>query len=234
VSAFGVRELPGLFAGATRGGKFRSDRRDSPGWGERAFHHRIEEERHRHFAAVGLRLAELDRTNPAHGIILAGPLEETRAAERFLPPLLSARFMGTARLNPTAVRPAEVRVAALQLRREFGARRERELVAELEGRVGEGWAANGPQPTLRALARGQVRTLLIRSGQTGSGYRCADSGRLALSKDACRGEGAPLPVPDLVNAVIEEALSQGAGIAVIHDPELAAAIDGLAAEFRFR
>ncbi len=234
VTAFEVRELPGLHAVSTRGGRFRSDWQDSPGWGERSFHHRIEEERHRHFAAVGQRLAGLDRTYPARGIILAGSLEETRAAAQFLPPSLSARFMGAARLNPTAVRPAEVRVAALQLRREFETRRERELIAELEGKVGEGWATNGPQPTLRALARGQVRTLLIRPELTGSGYRCADTGRLVLSKAECPGEGRPLPVGDLVNEAIEEALRQRVGVVVIHEPELAEAIDGLAAELRFR
>jgi len=234
VTAFEVRELPGIRATATRGGKFRSDRRDSPGWGERSFHQRIETERHRHFAAVCRRLTELDRTQPAQGVILAGPPEEVRAAARFLPPTLSARFMGAARANPTAVRPAEIRAAALECRRQFEAQQERQLIARLEGELGEGWAANGARPTLRALARGQVRTLLIRPDMTGSGYRCAVSGRLALSKAECRGEGAPIPVPDLVNEVIEDAMRQRAGVAVIHDPELGSAIDGLAAELRFR
>lgn len=234
IHAFGVRELPGLHTASTRGGRFRSDWADSPGWGERSFHHRIEEERHRHFEAVGQRLAELDRESPTQGILLAGPLEETRAAERFLPASLTARYMGSARLNPTAVRPAEVRAAALQLRRQFETARERELIAGLESKVGEGWAANGPQPTLRALARGQVRRLLIGSEMTGSGYRCVDSGRLALSKAECRGEGSTVPILDLVNEAIEEALRQRVEVAVIHEPELAEAIDGLAAEFRFR
>jgi peptide subunit release factor 1 (eRF1) len=234
ITAFDVRELPGLWTASTRGGKFQSDRGDSPGWGEQSFHHRIEEERHRHFEAVGRRLAELDRERPAQGILLAGPLDDTRSAERFLPASLSARFMGATRLNPTAVRPAQVRAAALQLHREWERRRERELIAGLEANVGDGWSANGPQPTLRALARGQVRTLLIRSELTGSGYRCADTGRLVLSKAECRGEGTPVPVPDLVNEAIEEALRQRVEIAVVHEPELAEAIDGLAAVLRFR
>lgn len=234
VTAFGVRELPSLHADSTRGGKFHSDREDSPGWGERAFHQRIETERHRHFAAIGRRLAELDHAQPARGIMLAGPLEETVAAARFLPPHLSTRYIGAARLNPTAVRPSEVRAAALSLRREFEAGRERELVAGLESKVALGWAANGPTPVLRALARGQVRMLVLRADQSGSGYRCADTGRLALSKAECRGEGTPVPVADLLNEAITEALHQGVGITVIHDPEVAGAIDGLAAELRFR
>lgn len=234
VTAFGIRELPAIRATATRGGKFHSDPQDSPGWGEREFHHRIETERHRHFAAIGQRLAQLDRTHPSNGIVLAGPSEETRAAARFLPPALSTRFMGTARLNPTAVRPIQVQAAALKLQSEFAALRERDLVAGLEGKVREGWAVNGSRPALRALARGQVRTLLIRTDLTGSGYRCSDSGRLVLSAAECRGEGTREPVADLVNEAIEEALGQGVAVRVIHAPELAAAIEGLAAELRFR
>lgn len=234
VTAFAVRELPPIHATSTRGGKFHSDREDSPGWGERAFHERIETERHRHFAAIGRRLAELDRARPAHGIVLAGPLEETRSAARFLPPLLSSRYMGEARLNPTAVRPAEVQAAALALRHKFEECGEHEMVAALESRVAEGWAVSGAQPVLRALARGQVRRLFIRPAQSGSGYRCADTGRLVLSRAECRGEGTPVAVADLVNEAIEEALRQRAGIVVIHDREVTLAIDGLAAELRFR
>jgi peptide subunit release factor 1 (eRF1) len=75
---------------------------------------------------------------------------------------------------------------------------------------------------------------LIRPDQSGSGYRCADTGRLVLSTAECRGEGTPTPVADLVNAAIEEGLRQRSGIAVIHDPEVARGIDGLAAVLRFR
>jgi peptide subunit release factor 1 (eRF1) len=208
IDAFDAHELPGLFDPSTRGGRFRTDRRDSPGWGERDFHHRIEEERHRHFEAVCRRLAELDRVHWPTGIILAGPLDATRAAAQLLPPRLAGRFMGEVRLNPTAVRPAQVREAALRIRHAYQNRHEKERVATLEDRIGAGFGTNGPQDTLRALARGQVRTLFLRPELTG-----ADS---------------------LVNEAIEEALRQRVEVAVIHDPALAAAIDGLAAEFRFK
>jgi peptide subunit release factor 1 (eRF1) len=234
VGAFDVHEVADLWADSTRGGKFKGDRRDSPGSGESSFQHRIEEERHRHFAGVARQLALLDREHPAAGIILAGPAEQTKSAAKFLPHSLADRFMGMVRLNPTAVSAAEVRVRALQVHREFERGRERALCSEMEGKVGEGWATNGPQPTLRALARGQVRTLLIRADLTGWGFRCADTGRLVLSKAECRGEGEPQPVADLVNEAIEEALAQRVGVAVFHGPEAAESIDGLAALLRFR
>ncbi len=234
VGAFDACELPGLQAVATRGGKFHSDRRDSPGRGEHDFHDRIEEERHRHFAIVAERLAALDRQHPAQGVMLAGPAEETSAAARFLSHSLAERYIGSARLNPTAVEPAEVRTSALALRGEFERRREVRMVEELESVVGEGWATNGAAATLRALAHGQVRTLLLRDDLTGAGFRCSDTGRLALSKSECRGEGRPVPVPDLVNEAIEEALRQRVGLVVIHEPDAARRIDGLAALLRFR
>ncbi|HET9293824.1 MAG TPA: hypothetical protein VFO06_05975, partial [Gemmatimonadales bacterium] len=60
VTAFGARELDGLSAGATRGGKFRGDQ-DGPGWGEHSYHNRIREEKQRHWDAVARQLFALDR-----------------------------------------------------------------------------------------------------------------------------------------------------------------------------
>jgi peptide subunit release factor 1 (eRF1) len=65
------------------------------------------------------------------------------------------------------------------------------------------------------------------------GFRCADSGRLALGERDCRGEGNPIPVLDVIDEAIEEALRQGVDIDVLYD-DIAAEVDGLGAIFRFR
>jgi peptide subunit release factor 1 (eRF1) len=75
---------------------------------------------------------------------------------------------------------------------------------------------------------------LVRTGQSGSGFRCVASGRLALAKTDCRGEGEPAPVPDLISEIIEEALRQHLEIVMIDDPEAAERIDGIAGLLRFR
>jgi peptide subunit release factor 1 (eRF1) len=103
----------------------------------------------------------------------------------------------------------------------------------LEG-VGSGWALNGLTPTLRALSRGQVRSLLVDADAAEPGFRCGDSGRLALTERECRGEGEPVPVLDVVDDAIEEALRQGVGVNVVYEPEARGAIDGLGALLRFR
>jgi peptide subunit release factor 1 (eRF1) len=234
VSPFAVAELSGLVAGASRGGKFHSDRADSPGTGERAFHGRIRQERHRLAAMVAQQATAYLAHGPWQGIVLAGPTRSLSDQMRFFSANLRERVLGVVRLNPTAVTDGEIRTAALRARAEWERRQEQAAVAELEEAIGEGWGVKGARPTLRALNRGQVRVLLAKADQTGYGFRCAASGRLALSRADCRGEGDPIPVADLMDEILEEALGQELQIVMIHDPESAAPLDGLGALLRFR
>jgi peptide subunit release factor 1 (eRF1) len=194
----------------------------------------MREERHRHCAAVAHHLEQLTRTLPARGIVLAGPRKEVAALTPFLSHELAGRVLGTAALNPTAVTAAGVQVAALAAASEHDRAEELALVSSLAESIGAGWAVEGPHDTLHALARGQLRTLLVRADLEGGGYRCSASGRLVLAKANCRGEGEPTPVLDVVDEAVEEALGQGIEVIVVHDSMAAEAIDGLAGVLRFR
>jgi peptide subunit release factor 1 (eRF1) len=234
VSALETKELTSLRSSAMRGHRFHSDRQGSPGWGEHDYHNRIREEKHRHFAAVAHRIEEFERANPTAGVVVAGPGWEAREVARFLSPDLARKLLGTTRLTTSELRPADARAAALAVRAEFNRTHDRATVEAMEKAAGNGWAVNGARPTLRALSRGQLRHLLIPESQTGSGYRCSTTGRLVLAKADCRGEGETIPVPDLINEAIEEAMRQRVTVSVIHDQEAQEAIDGLAGFLRFR
>ncbi len=234
VTALEAVELRCCRSAGMRGGKFHSDRQGSPGWGEAVYHSRIREEEHRHYELVAQELSASDREHPAHSVILAGPGTVPTTLLRFLPPTLSDRVIGTAKLNPQHVTPAMVYSAALAVREARERDAERALVTAVERGLGIGWAENGARQTLRALARGQVRTLIVRHDVRGSGFRCTGSGRLVLAAVDCGTEGEPLPVPDIVSEAIEEALRQRVSVVIIRDPEAAKAIDGLAALLRFR
>jgi peptide subunit release factor 1 (eRF1) len=234
VSPLELRELPCAISPSRRGGKYQGDRKDAPGWGEHDYHNRIREERHRQADAIVRQLATLSAQLPVQGLVLAGPEKTTAEVERFLPQALRARLLGRAKVNPTAVTPAEVQRMAVDLWQEAERRAERQLVEDLIAGFGTGWAVDGPRPTLRALARGQLRALAVRAGQRGSGFRCSGSGRLVLSRIECRDEGEPVPVADLVNEAIEEALRQRLDLVVIDDPAAGEAITGMAGYLRFR
>jgi peptide subunit release factor 1 (eRF1) len=233
VTAYDANELPGLRANSTRGKRFRGDT-DGPGWGEHTYNNRIREEKQRHFEAVARELFALDRRQPAHGIVLAGPGPEAAAVEPFLHSYLVERVLGTARLNPKEATPARVHEATLAVREAWERDSERALVREMREALGSGWSVNGMTPTLRALSRGQVRALLVHADAGEPGYRCADTGRLALSERDCRGEGEPTPVLDVVDDAIEDALRQGVDVNVVYETEARDAIEGLAGLLRFR
>jgi peptide chain release factor subunit 1 len=233
VTAYEAVELPGLRADSTRGARFHSDR-DSPGWGEHAYHNRIREEKQRHLEGIARELFLLDRRRAVQGVILASAGTDANALRPFLHTYVAERVLGTMKLSPKEVTPARLHHEALVVRETWERASERAVVAGLAERLGAGWAVNGIPPTLRALARGQVRALLVHADAALPGFRCSESGRLALTARECRGEGDPIPVLDVVDDAIEEALRQGVDVNVVYDPEACRRIEGLAGLLRFR
>jgi peptide chain release factor subunit 1 len=233
VTAWATEELNGLRADSTRGKRFHGDQ-NGPGWGEHTYNNRIRAEKQRHLDAIARELFALDRANPAHGIVVAAPGQEAGALEPFLHNYLVERLLGTARLNPKDTSLAAVHGATLAVREAWERASERNLVQEMIEAVGGGWAVNGMTATLRALSRGQARALLVHADAGEPGFRCSTSGRLTLTERDCRGEGDPIPVLDVVDDAIEEALRQGVDVNVVYEPEARDAIDGLGALLRFR
>jgi peptide subunit release factor 1 (eRF1) len=234
VGAYQAVELPGLRADSTRGKRFHGDEDGSSGWGEHTYNNRIRTEKQRHYEAIARELFAIDRRQPAHGIVLAGTGSDAAAVEPFLHNYLVERVLGTARLNPKEATPARVHQATLAVREAWERDEERNLVREMQEALGTGWSVNGMTPTLRALSRGQVRGLLVHADAGEPGFRCSDSGRLALTERDCRAEGEPIPVLDVVDDAIEEALRQGVDVNVVYEPEARDAIEGLAGLLRFR
>jgi peptide subunit release factor 1 (eRF1) len=233
VTAYEAAELPSLRADSTRGKRFRGDD-DGPGWGEHTYNNRIREEKQRHYEAIARELFALDRRHPAHGIVLAGTGTEAAAVEPFLHNYLVERVIGTTKLNPKEATPALVHQATLAVREAWERDSERAMVHDMQEGLGSGWSVNGMTPTLRALSRGQVRALLVHADAGEPGFRCAETGRLTIAERDCRAEGEPVPVLDVVDDAIEEALRQGVDVNVVYEPEARDAIEGLAGLLRFR
>jgi len=198
-------ELPGLRSPATEGRRYHSDRADSPGRGERAYHHRLAEEERRHYGQITRRLATLTRKRRGEQVFVAGPGPAATGFRRALPQSLARLVIGAARLNPARVTPSGVGAAARRAAARRARDEDRAMITAIEEGVGTGRATNGVRETLRALAKREVRTLVVREDVRGAA----------------------------IAAAIERATAQDATIAVLHDPEIARRIDGLAALLRF-
>ncbi|HET7296683.1 MAG TPA: hypothetical protein VFI66_06045 [Gemmatimonadales bacterium] len=212
VTAFDVRELPGLTAGATRAGKFHGERQAirgamlGGGYGEHNYHMRIREEKHRHYARVADYIYLVHSQRPLAGLAVAGIGVDAAALVPHLHTYLHDLLLGVVKLNPKHATPAEVRETALLLRDQRERAWERAHAAAVKDGIATGWAVNGVEPTVRALARGQVRTLLADGND--------DDVRL--------------------DEALEEALRQRAQVDVLYDDTARRAVDGLAALLRFR
>jgi peptide subunit release factor 1 (eRF1) len=241
VTALEVEELPSLAAGdVTRTGRFHGASvatRGGTGFaviGEHNFNQRIRTEKHRHYAHIAQRLFELVRAEPVRGVVLASHGEENAAIQNHLHPYVGSLVLGSARLNPKAASAAAVLSAVLEVRAAADREHARKHLRAMQDGLSTGWSANGIEPALEALARGQVRTLLVDGAEAPGGWRCSASGRLTTQANGCGAEGPAIPVPDVVDDAVEDALRQHSQVIVIEEDGDRRAVDGLGALFRFR
>ena len=231
-----AEELPGLRADSTRGKRFHGDQ-NGPGWGEHTYNNRIRTEKQRHYEAIARELFAIDRRQPAHGIVLAGT-GHGGGRGRAVPPQLSGR----AGHRDRAAQPEGGDAAPRCTRRRWPCARPGSATSERDaGRarcieaLGSGWSVNGHR------RRRCARCPAARCGRCSStptpasrASAAATSGRLARTERECRDEGEPVPVLDVVDDAIEEALRQGVDVNVVYETEARDAVDGLAGLLRFR
>src|SRR5437667_348779 len=209
VTAYDCAELPGL-AGieASRAGKFHGAHSGVPGGsaGERNYHQRIRTEKQRLYAQIADRIFQINRSKPLAGIVLGSVGVDAGAVIPHLHTYVHDLVFGVVKLSPRKATAAEVRDARLGLREERERAWERAHADAVKDGVPRGWAVNGVDATLKALNRGQVRTLL------------ADG-----HDDDAR-----------IDEAVEEALGQRAQVDVLYDDKARRVVDGLAALLRFR
>ncbi len=234
VTAYGARMLRKVETEVTRGGRYHGTAARSNATAEHTYHNRILNEKKQHLEAVARALFEADRKAPGHQIVLAGIGNDAGALEPFLHSYLADRLIGLARLAPKDASPTAVHHLTMDMREAHARASEMRHVEELAESLGTGWAVKGVKATLRALGNGQVRTLLVDGESAQAGFRSLASGRLAEGAVELRGDGEVVPVLDVIDDAIEEALRQRVALDVVYDETAREAIDGLAALLRFK
>lgn len=217
VTAYDCVELSAL-AGieTTRSGKFHGSKQQrqvlarggtpAGSAGEHNYHMRIRTEKQRFYAQIADRIFQINRQRPLAGLVLGGVGVDAGAIIPHLHSYVHDLVMGVVKINAKKTTPAAVRDAALALREERERAWERAHADAVKEGVPRGWAVNGIEPTLKALSRGQVRTLL------------------ADGHD-----------PDLhIDDAVEDALRQRAQVDVLYDEGARRGVDGLAGLLRFR
>lgn len=216
VTAYDCLERPGLAGiAASRAGKFHGGNQrqvmaragtPSGSAGEHNYHQRIRTEKQRLYAQIADRIFQANREKPLSGIVLGSVGVDAGAVIPHLHTYVHDLVFGVVKLSPKQATPAEVREATLGLREERERAWERAHAEAVTDGVPRGWGVNGVDATLKALSRGQVRTLL------------ADG-----HDDDAR-----------IDEAVEDALAQRAQVDVLYDDKARRVVDGLAALLRFR
>lgn len=233
VTAYEAKVVRKIETDVTRGGRYHGGG-SGDATAEHAFHNRIQNEKRRHHESVARALFELERSSPGHQVVLAGIGADAGALEPFLHNYVADRLIGVAKLAPKDATPSAVHHLTMDVREAYARASEVRHVEELAEGLGTGWAVNGVKDTLRALGKGQVRTLLVRDDAAVAGFRSMASGRLALLARELREDGDVVPTVDVIDDAIEEALRQRVALDVVYDVESADAIDGIAGLLRFK
>ncbi len=202
--------------------------------GEWRFHMRIKEEWHRILKIAADALFEDWKLSKFDKLIVGGLQERgLREIENHLHPYLRERLIGFIDVNPSEAKLSQIKEKAVDLLLRKDREEEKYLIEELEELQGKGLAVNGTSAVLDMVAIGNIRLLLVPEDFEKPGYLCPQTHLVFLKPRCPLVDEEPIPIEDIVDEVIEEALEQRAKVEVIVDSHLQKKIDGLAAFLRF-
>lgn len=152
-------------------------------------------------------------------ILIGGTDSNVALFRACLPKAWQSLVVGTFPIEMTASH-AEVLDKALAVGQQAERQREERLAQQVITAAAKG--QNGVirlADTLKAIHQGRVQTLLISEGYHAPGYRCTGCGYLAVDRlPACPFCGREFtPIPDAVDLAVQQVMSQGGEVEVLHN-----------------
>jgi len=201
------------------------------GMGERNVQMLKHHEQHQHLRKIAETIRELRRVHPFDRLIIAAPDELASAFPSYLHDYVRRAYAG--RIQAHDKMPInQIYERVLDRLQEIDHEQEMQLLQELH-ETPPSLKAIGLPAVLRALAWGNVRTLLYDSEFTQPGVVFYPSGLIGLTPDdAPEGTVSIWRMPDIVDTVLERALEQGAQAETVHG-DARESIQGVSALLRY-
>jgi hypothetical protein len=203
-----LEELPGMIDAVpahTSGG----------GWAQARLQRHSEEAAHQHARRVAEGAYRAFRDVDGLEVVLAGPEAAVKDVYACLRAELAERVVARLHL-PLAASKAELEVALAEVETSRAADHRAELVDRVNREAGSRGVAADLAAALAALRERRVATVLATEGHTAPGAVCPNCGMLALALACPACQSPTVPVDDVVEPALEEALRQGA--TVMHVP----------------
>jgi peptide chain release factor subunit 1 len=171
--------------------------------------HALEEHTHHHLRNAAQLAFDVWSQHAFDHLAIAAPEHLAGHLEASLHPYLRKRLCGRISV-PVTANHSEVLAAALQVEGQVEREREAQVVERVRTAVSAGRrGVAGLGPVVDALGDHRVDTLVVSKGFAAPGWRCRNCDKLAAMGRRCKGCGGEMvEVDDLVEDVVEEALTQ--------------------------
>jgi len=206
-------------------GKSGTGREAWGGWRETKIQHHIEDHLQRYLKNLSVKLFRFVRKRGIDYLVLAGPKGEKGEIINALKPHLHSdlkkkiigAFPGDSRVEEN-----ELRERFHEVVKDFKHSRERKILERLleEADRPSGLGVLGPEDTLVALRKGQVRILAIGQDSELAGWICPDDYYLSLEEESCPVCGSDLKLTeDMFGHMVWEAIDQRSEIRFVKTDE---------------
>ena len=211
-------------------------RHDQGGWSQARYQRSVDKEATDHLKHTVDELMRRHRYRPFDGLFIAAPDEVYAELEERLHSYLRERLVGRIQIDVENSAADDVRAAAGEAIARFERKREDELLTRLANEKNSGGrGATGLEDVLRAVNERRVETLLIEEGHSEPGVECPQCGWLGPPAVAtCPADGTSVEErDDVVADATRAAITQSAGVVVVHDDDRLESLGSIAALLRF-
>lgn len=211
-------------------------RHDQGGWSQARYQRSVDKEATDHLKNTVEELMRRHRYRPFDGLFIAAPDEVYAELEERLHSYLKERLIGRIQIDVENTAADDVRAAAGEAIASYERKREDELLTRLANEKNSGGrGATGLEDVLKAVNERRVETLLIDEGHTEPGVECPQCGWLGPPAVAsCPADGAAVEErDDVVADAARAAITQSAGVVLVHDDDRLESLGSIGALLRF-
>ncbi len=214
---------------------------DQGGWSQGRYERHIEEHVRAHFKATATQLFDLAQSRPFRLLVLGGTDEVVAGFVETLHPYVRERHVGSIRILPEA-NINDVHSESCDVINRWLAHEKERMIEALRNQAPTGeLRATGVAPTLEALQRGQIMTLIVDGTFAHPGAICQQCGSLQLPTHSGTSEciycgGELHQVDNVVPNIVLGAFRQGARIVFLNgldQQQQAAEFGAIGAMLRF-
>jgi hypothetical protein len=201
---------------------------------EKKYQNRLETEYHKFLREASNATLNLLMEKGADHVVLGGDRNTCADFLNHMHSYLHERYAGCIDI-PFSAKESVVLKEVRKINERIVSEKDREIADRIRTELAKNsGACKGVGDILRALSMAAVSTMVVEEGYVVPGFIDMDTGLLYLDKDAYSSSGGPLmPVKDVINEAVDEAIHQGAEVRIVKSRELLKGLDHIAALLRF-